>query len=253
MRKCRKYSQTGLYHAINRGNDKQIIFYDSGDFQKYLYLLKKYKNKYEIDIIGYVLMSNHIHLLLDAPGKTISSFMQIVSSLYAKYFNKKYDRIGHLFQGRFLSETIEDDEAFISVFKYIIKNPQKAGISNFDEYKWSNYKEIKKNHSFVNTKPIINILGNLNNLFKFLYENDTDTWMEPSLRPSEKNENQTKLICEILNSKSPIINQELPPEIIKSKILLIRQHGFSINSISRITHLPKRMVKSYLLSNPSCI
>lgn len=250
MRKCREYAESELYHAINRGNDKQDIFYDANDRIKFLSILKKYKDKYQIEIFGYVLMSNHIHLVLKAPDKSISSYMQIVSSIYAKYFNRKYDRIGHLFQGRFLSETINNDKEFISVFQYVVKNPEKAGIAKFDEYKWSCYNELKKNTTWINKKKILEIFGSETKLFSFLHKNNPDTWLEPSLRQSEKQQLEINEICNLLNSKSPIINPELSFDEIKEKIQLIKQNGYSINSIARITRVSKRNIKLCLESKP---
>ena len=243
MRKCRKYSKSGFYHSIMRGNDKQNIFYEDKDRYLFLALLLKYSRKYKIDIFGYALMDNHVHLLIYAPGKLISKFMQVLSSVYARKFNKKYDRIGHLFQDRFISEVIEDVNVFSAVFRYIIQNPEKAGIAKFDEYKWNSYKEYKKDNTFIKKKTVIDIFGNISNIYKFLHTANHDLFLEPQNRPSEKQLADIEKIKYLLESENPIIDKKLPLGEIQNKIRILKQHGFSTNTIARITRLPKYLIK----------
>lgn len=104
----RKYSNiTNIYHIILRGNDKQDIFYDEQDKYVFLKYLKENKEKYNFDIYAYCLMDNHIHMVLQDINKNLSQIMKSLATRYAIYFNKKYDRIGHLFQDRYLSKTVE--------------------------------------------------------------------------------------------------------------------------------------------------
>ena len=89
-----------FYHVIVRGNQRQDIFFDNQDRQAYLERVKRYKNGLEFILYAYVLMVNHVHLLIETPSISISRIMQRINLTYTQYFNKKYGKVGHLFQGR---------------------------------------------------------------------------------------------------------------------------------------------------------
>ena len=105
-------------------------------------------------------MSNHIHLLVQEREENISDAMKRVGVIYAQYFNKKYQRSGHLFQDRFRSEPVESAEYFLTLLRYIHQNPLKAGlVEKVDDYKWSSWKEYKMDHvaaPLCATKPVLN-------------------------------------------------------------------------------------------------
>lgn len=130
-----------IYHVIVRGNNREDIFRDYADRIAYLKRLKRYKEKFKMEVYAYCLMTNHVHLLIYDNGQDISQIMQGLNLSYAIYFNKKYDRVGHLFQGRFTSIMVKKDEYLLYVSKYIHLNPVKANIvKRASEYKWSSYK-----------------------------------------------------------------------------------------------------------------
>ena len=131
------------YHIINRGNQKQEIFLGGSDFEKYLQLLKHFKKKYSFKIFGYCLMPNHIHLILE-PKKPddLARFMQSLTQTYTAWFNNKYKKVGHLWQGRFKSMVIQKDNYFIECVYYVEVNPVRAGlVSSPTDYSWSSYKD----------------------------------------------------------------------------------------------------------------
>ena len=141
MRKKRHISETGVYHVVMRGINKQTIFEAELDYLQYLALLSYYKIIYHYEVYAYCLMSNHVHLLI----KTEASLSEIIKSLsisYAYWYNHRYNRVGHLFQGRFLSESVNSDVYFKNVLRYIHQNPVYASIVNEPSlYKWSSYGE----------------------------------------------------------------------------------------------------------------
>ena len=108
MRKAREKSSTGLYHIVARGLDRQVIFHDHADYNRYLNLLHKKVKETGASLLGYCLMDNHVHLLINEENANISDFMRSVGVGYAWWFNRKYDRSGYLFQNRFHSEIVEN-------------------------------------------------------------------------------------------------------------------------------------------------
>ena len=109
--------------------------------------MKKNKDR-KFDIYAYCLMDNHVHLLINEGDDEIGKIMKRINISYAYYFNKKYGRIGHLFQDRFKSEGIDSDAYLLSVVRYIHNNPVKAGlVKNIEEYKWSSYSIYTKRRS----------------------------------------------------------------------------------------------------------
>ena len=141
-RKSRKRSNTGIYHVMVRGNERKAIFNDEEDKAKFIRILSKTKRKTKFDLYSYCLMNNHFHLVVNEKDESISKIMKIINVSYARYFNKKYDRVGHVFQGRYRSEPIEDDNYLLAVVRYVHNNPIKAKfINNLENYKWSSYNE----------------------------------------------------------------------------------------------------------------
>lgn len=235
MRQARKYSETGLYHVVSRGVNKQNIFLDEKDKEYFLFLLEKYSKKYEIQVHTHCLLDNHFHLLIKDTQTDISAFMQSLESVYARAFNKKYDRVGHLFQNRFLSEVISDEIYYKTVFRYILQNPEKAGICCFSEYKWSSYKLYKKPNSLIKLKHIMEHFTSKNELYHFLHQASDNECIDIELRPSERQIYNINKIKSLLNSNSPLIPPDIPINEIKSKIRILRAAGLSIRTISRIT------------------
>ena len=108
-RTARQFSHSGYMHVIIRGNGKQILFEDYEDHYFFLSILKRYCEETEVRILAYCLMENHVHLLVhDLEGNT-SQMMKKIGVSYSGYYNRKYERTGHLFQDRFRSELIEDE------------------------------------------------------------------------------------------------------------------------------------------------
>jgi REP element-mobilizing transposase RayT len=121
-----------------RGINRQDIFYDDEDFQRFLETLGQMKLEQQFEIYGYCLMSNHIHLLIREKKDHISRIMSRIGTSYAWWYNRKYNRSGHVFQGRYGSECVEDDKYLLTVIRYIHNNPVKAGmVSDPEHYKWS--------------------------------------------------------------------------------------------------------------------
>jgi len=128
-------------HAIQRGNNRQAIFFDEADYRFYLDCLKKAAEKYDCLIHAYVLMTNHVHLLITPEHReSLSRFFQYVGRFYVAYINKTYDRTGTLWEGRFKASLIEEDQYLLSCYRYIELNPVRARmVKRPEDYPWSSY------------------------------------------------------------------------------------------------------------------
>ena len=122
-RTFRLKSGESIYHIMCKSISEVDLFKDSEDKEKYLFLIKKYKNLYDFKLYGYCLMDNHSHLIIDANGADISKVMHGINFSYAMYFNKKHERDGHLFKDRFKSLIIKNERYLKTLSLYIHNNP----------------------------------------------------------------------------------------------------------------------------------
>ena len=131
------------YHITARGNQKQRIFLEINDYNQLLMRVKRYKKKCDFLLYGFCLMPNHIHIVGEPKEpKNLAKFMQGLLRSYTDYFNKKYQKVGHLWQGRFKSRIIAKDRYLIDCIQYVELNPVRAGITTAAlDYKWSSYQE----------------------------------------------------------------------------------------------------------------
>lgn len=130
-------------HITARGNHRNDIFRDGEDFAYYLILMEdalEYFKYQGYDIVCYCLMDNHVHMLIRTEDSPPGKFIGRINAIYAKYFNKKYNYIGHLFQDRYHPEFIKDDKQMLEVSRYIHLNPVRANmVLKPEEYEWSSY------------------------------------------------------------------------------------------------------------------
>jgi len=139
-RKPRIEYEGAFYHVITRGNQRQKIFKDPADYQQFLQVLTTYKTRYAFHLYAYVLMGNHVHLLIETTGTPLSKILQGVNQSYTLYFNRRYKMIGHLFQGRYKAILCDRDAYLLGLLKYIHANPVRARIAETtDAYRWSSH------------------------------------------------------------------------------------------------------------------
>jgi putative transposase len=131
-----------LYHVLVRGNQKRDIFLDEQDRRAYLQRVQRYKEDTGFILYAYVLMPNHVHLLVETPRAPLSKVMQGINLTYTQYFNRKYDKVGHVFQGRYKAFLCDRDEYLLSLVRYIHLNPVRANlVKEPRQYKWSSHNE----------------------------------------------------------------------------------------------------------------
>ena len=131
-----------VYHVLTRGNNKQAIFKDDNDYLKYIEILRKYKEKYLFKLYHYVLMTNHVHLVIEPSqeGGELYQIMKGINLSYAQHFKNKYKYTGHFWQDRFKSIIVSKDEYLLTCGSYVELNPVRARmVKEPKEYRWSSY------------------------------------------------------------------------------------------------------------------
>ena len=179
-------------HVVQRGNNRQVCFFNDTDYAVYLDKLKEYSKKYKVAVHSYVLMTNHVHLLMTPSDKKgISLLMQSLGSYYVRYINYTYNRTGTLWEGRYKSTLIDSDNYFLVVSRYIELNSVRACmVKHPSEYPWSSF---RRNALGVDIKLIephycYQSLGNTNKLrqeaYKALFDGQIPEYTIKEIRDS---------------------------------------------------------------------
>lgn len=253
-RKARVFSDTKIYHVMLRGINKQDIFLEEQDYYKFLNDLESVKNKYSLKIYAYCLMSNHVHLLIKDEKDEISYIVHSLGIRYSAYINKKYERVGHLFQNRYLSKPVESKKYFLDLQRYIHQNPVKAGIGTVDNYKWSSYKEYLYRKRIIDDIPILKLFSKdkWTALKEFIRYNHEDVSLEKDLEEEFEfiskrgmtDEELVNIIKEELEIESIYTIQQyqkkIRDEYIK-KILNIK--GTNMTQIARVIGVSTKTIK----------
>lgn len=160
----RTKGEFSTYHIIQRGNERKKIFHNDDDKFRFMETLARTKAKYNFLVFAYCLMDNHVHLLINDNGNDISEIMKSLNVSYVAYFNRTYERCGHLFQDRFKSELVLDDQYLLAASRYIHNNPVKAMIvEGPNAFKWSSYSiymgEAQDYFSLVDTVKILGLFS----------------------------------------------------------------------------------------------
>lgn len=242
------FEDSNFYHVLTRGIAKQIIFEDAKDSKYFLKLLEKYSEKYEISIICYCLMINHVHIICQDSNKKVASMMADICSTYAKYFNRKYERIGSLFQRPYKKKLITTDSYLLTAFRYVIKNPEKDMICKYQKYEWSSYKFIFDEAHFTDATLIVDMIGE-QQLENFLSQNEYSDNMlyDLELEPDKKS---SVLVLEKFKNKYHIRSATSIRSFAKEKrneaILYLHDSGLSIRQIERFTGISRGITQRVL-------
>lgn len=229
-------------HIIVRGIGKQILFEDSADREKYLLLLKRYSAGSEITILAYCLMENHVHLLVRDTSAAISVFMKKMGVSYAQYYNRKYDRLGHLFQDRYKSENISGDQNLLSAFRYILNNPREAGLCRVEDYPWSNYHEYGKEGGLTDTRMLYAMIGNEAELQSFLQREDDATHLDADTHKKD-DAWALAMIQKELHIKSGTQLQQMERLQRDEALAFLKSKGISIRQLERLTGINRGVIQ----------
>ncbi|WP_371367644.1 hypothetical protein SRRS_15060 [Sporomusa rhizae] len=247
-RTARKKSNSGIYHIMLRGINRQTIFEDDEDRIKFIETLRNYKQKCGFSIFAYCLMDNHVHLMIKENNEPLENIMKRIGVSYVYWYNLKYKRIGHLFQDRYKSQVIEDDSYLLSVIRYIHQNPIKANITTaMGEYQWSSYAEYIGQSGIADTTVVLEIFSpnaeKARKLFMEYMDESGDNVFELKTKYRLTDEEAKQIMKQILGNLE--WNELLTMEKEKRDGYLRKlkeNEGISIRQVARITGLTFNVV-----------
>ncbi len=241
-RRAREMSDSGFMHVIVRGTDGQPLFKSEEDYACYLDSLERYARELRVKVCAYCLMEDHAHLLLYDAGKRIPALMKKLGVRYSRYFNKKYNRTGHVFRDRYRSETAEDDAYLAKVFRHILRNPEKAGICGASEYPWSSYALYGDRKSFADTKPLEEIIGDKAAYEAWIAEENEDECLE-YMPPKHDDEWARNVIRRQLKGISGTALRDMEREERNEALRKLKKAGLSVRQIERLTGINRGIVQ----------
>jgi REP element-mobilizing transposase RayT len=260
-RSTRKKSKTGIYHVMLRGINRQDIFEDEEDYRKMLSclegLVERCNEKGQLQpalctIYAYCLMSNHIHLLVRERDFNLSEIVKKIGVAYAYYFNKKYDRYGHLFQDRFKSEPVEDSAYFLTLLRYIHQNPIKAGITcRVEDYQWSSWREylgrtVESPSGMCDVQHVFSRYDRttLEELILLPLENDGGILdVDAEVGKYLSDEDLRRLLFEVYGIEHPLSLQNIEKKGRNEIIGYLKSEGRGIRQLSRLTGLSVGLIQ----------
>lgn len=249
----REISETGYYHVVTRTVGGIPLFEDDKDRKRYLFLLKKYHDELGIRIIAWVLMNNHVHLVLDCgEDANPTPFMRRLDIAYAAYFRAKTDHKGHLFQEDYWSKPILNDEQLISTVDYVHRNPERACIASMTGYRWSSMQEYLGKLWVVDTSIILELMGNVESLVAFVGRMDDVVRMRDKDVPRQKlTDDEALLLAKQMagvetSSELRSRDVKLRPKLMSK----LAENGVTQRQIANVFGISKSTV-SRLLAKPS--
>ena len=227
-------SSIGMNHIILRGVNKKSIFLDDSDRRKFLKCLLIAHEKSDFILHAYCLMDNHVHMLIQANTEPLGETVKRFAVSYAAYFNRKYDRVGHLFQDRFRSVPVETEDSYLRVVRYILQNPVKAGVcSHVADYRWSSYHSLGKDDGFTDSR-LVNKIADAKYIRQFMNSIADDAEMDIIEKTPVTDSDVVDIMRELcgLDTIEEFLNLD---EIIQAEyIQRMVNRGCRINQIRRV-------------------
>ena len=242
MPRCaRRKSATDTYHVMLRGINRQDIFRDDEDYRRFLTTLSDCKKISTFELYAWCLMPNHIHLLIHTQTEPIDLIVKRIGSRFVWWYNMKYERVGHLFQDRFKSEPVEDDAYFLTVLRYIMQNPMKAGLETAPgTWPWSSYAHYNGQKDFLTDTAFADgFFPNREALLAYLCRKNEDRAMDERPKAVHITDEKAAAVArKITGCKTPEAFRQLDRAEQRKYIVQLRQAHLSIAQITHHTSVP---------------
>lgn len=187
----------GLYHVTSRGNNKKQTFHERRDFSKCLKFIEECKNKFKFLLYAFVLMPNHIHLLMETTlYGGISDIMKLLNHRYAFWFNRKYEKTGHLWERRFHSRIVDKESYLLGCIRYIELNPVRSKlVTDPKDYHWSSYlfNAYGVTSPILDYHPLFNELGKNPEEIRQNYRNLVQEGLKEIFHPAQTGDTQRNI------------------------------------------------------------
>ena len=246
-RSARKTSDNGIYHVLLRGMNRQRIFEDREDYEKFLQCLKEYREKCEFSLYAYCLMPNHVHLLIRPGKEPLPQIFRRLGASFVYWYNGKYGRSGPLFQDRYRSELVANEDYFMTVIRLIHQNPVKAGLcASPADYPYSSLSGYFAEASLIDCEPVLSLM-------------DRDAFLQINLIPTQESclelpdtipkrltdEQVLRKMRKISGCAGVEDFQFLPTEMRDKALRHLLKQGGSIRQVSRVTGISVGIVRKF--------
>ena len=247
---------TGFYHVCARGTGKQLIFESDDDRWEFLELMRDCCREAGVTVVAWCLMGNHVHLVLADYEDRMSAAMHRLLLTYARRFNKRTGRTGHLFQNRFDRRSLDTDRHLMAAIRYVHANPQEAGIALIERYPWSSFAEYLRAYDndmtrgFSDPSCVLELFGSAKAFIA--YSLSTPDACEPAMPDMEETEWERRAFAEKLAKGLGVPLNELKtvaPARRDGIIFALHDGGYTVREIERYTGISKstvsRIVRAY--------
>lgn len=244
-RTARKAAESNIYHVMLRGINRQNIFEEDEDRKHFLNTVIRCKEVSGFKLHAFVLMSNHIHFLIEPADESLDVVFKRIETSYAVWYNRKYQRAGHLFQDRFRSESVDTDPYFMTVLRYIHRNPVKAGmVDRIGDYRWSSYLAYEKGGgTLTDIQFAVDLFGSREKLLEYTAQDNDDSVMdEPEHDWRTRDDAAREAIRRIAQCSSVSDYQKLDSETQKEYAVKLYSEGLSMGQIARLTGMSKATI-----------
>lgn len=249
-RRARRIAGSGIYHVMLRGVNRDSIFLEDEDFERFLAALARAKEASGCQVFAYCLMTNHVHLVVRALEEPIGLVVKRLGVRYSGWFNRKYGRVGHLFQDRFRSEPVEDDAYLVTLLRYVWNNPVEAGLVERPEnYRWSSRRLLGQESALVDGHDLQTLLpvDALGGVAAPAYRPETAT--RKGRRPLHTDEESADLLRRTCGARCPEEFQLLEPGAQRGAVRDLRTRSVSAAQIARVTGLSTSRVRRMQVSS----
>ena len=246
-RHARKKTDSGIYHVMLRGINRQQIFLESEDYALFLEVLRECKALSGFKLYVYCLMGNHVHLLIRAEYEDVSVVMKRIGIRFVQRINRRYGRTGHLFQDRYKSEAVQDDAYFLNLVRYIHQNPVKAGLAaSAGEYTHSSYRDYVSQSSdpLTDTGFLFELIDR-SQFIELMSVPITGAFMDISEKTKGLSDQKAiSLIRKVARVQEMGEMQQLEPDMMDRAIAQLLTKGVSVRQLSRLTGVSRGHIES---------
>lgn len=239
----RQVSESGIYHVVLRGISRQLLFEGTEEFEQFIDIVARYRDAMGFSVLAWCLMGNHVHLLIQDHDGVLSQAMKRICITFAQAHNRRTGHVGHVFQDRFHSKPIGSDAQLLACVRYIHDNPQKAGICDRANYRWSSYREYVGRARLADTTLVLGMLDGIEGFEGFSAAEDGDAYEAPP-GPSRISDGEAReMMASILTAEESDALEHGTKATRDMALRKLKAAGLSCRQIERLTGVGRCVVQ----------